>query len=203
MIHNQREILQIAAIRPFRSLKTPLLPCQFEVNDLKPVKQWIFGWPDRESCNSPVRLIAVAAGHRPDDPTLPVSNAAFFLSDGVCLMSYSEYMHKPNRQHLVSRRAAQKKKRVRELFRNGYSYRQIMRALGFKSPAAVTYYLKLNVAYKPNRQRLISRRSAQRKKRVRELFRKGHSYRQIMRALGFKSPGAVAYYLKLKVAKTK
>ena len=45
------------------------------------------------------------------------------------------------RTALIKKRSEQRRKRVGNLFVKGYSYRQIMRALGFKSTAAVTYYL--------------------------------------------------------------
>jgi DNA-binding CsgD family transcriptional regulator len=51
-------------------------------------------------------------------------------------------MNKPNGQRLIKKRSEQKRKRILKLFMKGYSYRQIMRALGFKSTTAVAYYLK-------------------------------------------------------------
>jgi hypothetical protein len=51
-------------------------------------------------------------------------------------------MDRPNGMRIVRRRMAAKKRRASELFKKGYSYRQIQKKLGYKSVGPVQYLLK-------------------------------------------------------------
>lgn len=55
---------------------------------------------------------------------------------------------------------------------------------------------------KPNGERVIREKANLHEKKVKELFNKGYSYRQIQKTLGFKSVSSVDYFLKRKSKKS-